>query len=193
MNIQKSLTAVLAHPSTDTLWQLRGALRQAGWLPEAAVWPILDHFYEFLNHLSAGADAHQYSQLASLMDIGAVGGVALENLLQSDSTEELWKKFLAGSISEGLMVLASRQYIKAFKTEVSTIYQTAAWFLFDALWRLSTKAQPELPPAARRQHLDALLAPIHDNATPETVKIALVGLLFQTLLLAYLSGENLRI
>jgi len=190
MNMQESLTAVLTHPSAATLWQLRGALRQDGWSSGTAVWPILDHFHEFLNHLRAGADAHQYSQIASLMDIGAVGGVALENLLQSESAEELWQKFLAGSISEGLMVLASRQYVKAFKTEMGTIYQTAAWFLFDALWQLSTQTQPELSPAARRQRLDDLLAPIHDNATPETAKIVLVGRLFQILLLAHLAANR---
>ncbi len=189
MNWQ-SITAVLTVPSTENLWQLRGDLRAAGTPADSPLWEILRQFHDFLAHLAAGAEAHQYSQLASLMDIGAVGGVALENLLQSNSSEELWQKFLAGSISEGLMVLASRQYVKAFKTEMGTVYQTAVWFLYDALWQLSAQTQPELSPAARRQHLDFLMAPIHDNATPETVKIALIGRLFQILLLTHLAASR---
>ena len=126
MNIQESLTAVLTHPSTDTLWRLRGDLLQAGWPAESPVWEILEAFYHFLSELSAGTSAHQYSQIASMLDIGAVGGVALENLLQSDSSTDLWQRLLAGSISEGLMVLASRQYIKAFQVEMTTVYQSAA-------------------------------------------------------------------
>lgn len=186
MNIQQSLSAVLTQPSTDTLWQLRGDLLQAGWPAESPVWEILETFYHFLSELSAGTSAHQYSQIASLLDIGAVGGVALENLLQSDSSTDLWQRFLAGGISEGLMVLASRQYIKAFKVEMATVYQSTAWILYRQLWQLSVQAQPELDVTTRRQLIDNLLAPIHDDSVPEVVKIGLNGRLFQILLAQHL-------
>jgi len=187
MDIQKSITAVLTAPSTENLWQLRADLRAAGAPADSPLWAILSQFYDFLAHLSAGAEAHQYSQLASLMDIGAVGGVALENLLQTDSTGELWKKILAGGISEGLMVLASRQYVKAFKAEMETVYLSAAWFLFDALWQLSTISQPDLDPAVRRQTIEQLLAPIRATDTHNTTKAVMIGRLLQALLLAHLS------
>lgn len=190
MNIQKSLTAVLTAPSTENLWQLRGELRAAGAPANSSLWEVLSQFYDFLAHLSAGAEAHEYSQLASLMDIGAVGGVALENLLQTDSSGELWKKILAGSISEGLMVLASRQYVKAFKAEMETVYLSAAWFLFDALWQISTVSQPDLDPAIRRQAIEQLLAPIHAANTDNTVKAVLIGRLLQALLLANLAESR---
>jgi len=187
MNIQESLTAVLTAPSTENLWQLRADLRAAGTPADSPLWEILRQFHDFLAHLAAGAEAHQYSQLASLMDIGAVGGVALENLLQSDSSEEVWQKFLAGSISEGLMVLASRQYVKAFRAELSTIYQSAAWFLFDAFWQLSTNSQPDLDPDIRHQTIEKLLAPIRVTDIESSVKAVLIGRLFQILLLQYFS------
>ncbi len=187
MDITQSITAVLTAPSTENLWQLRADLRAAGVPADSSLWAVLSQFYDFLAHLSAGAEAHQYSQLASLMDIGAVGGVALENLLQTDSTGELWKKLLAGGISEGLMVLASRQYVKAFKAEMETVYLSAAWFLFDALWQLSTVSQPDLDPAIRRQAIEQLLAPIRAADTHNTVKAVLIGRLLQALLLAHLS------
>lgn len=105
--------------------------------------------------------AHEYSKLASLLDIGAVGGVAVQSLIESDMAEgDFWKRLLAGGFSESLMVLASRQYVKAFKAEIASICQSAAWYLFGELWQLSVQHQTELEPAARRQHIETLLAPI---------------------------------
>ncbi|MCP4428921.1 MAG: hypothetical protein GY803_30930, partial [Chloroflexi bacterium] len=110
MDIRESLTAVLAQPSVDTLWQLRGELLAAGLPSDSPAYRVLDKFYAFINELSASMSAHEYSKLATLLDIGAIGGVAIQNLLESDiKPEELWKRLLAGGIGESLMVLASRQ------------------------------------------------------------------------------------
>jgi hypothetical protein len=133
-------------------------------------------------------NAHEYSKLATLLDIGAVGGVALESVLGRDlSPSDLWKRLLLGSASEGLMVLASRQYVKAFLEETTAVYQSAAWFLFHELWRLSLLNQPELAPETRRMAIDQMLAPIHDNTVNGTLKVVLIGRVFQMLLLIRLS------
>ena len=194
MNIQESLTAVLAHPSTNTLWQLRGDLRQAGLPADSPVWRVLDKFYAFINELSASMSAHEYSKLATLLDIGAVGGVAIQNLIESDiEPSELWKRLLAGGIGESLMVLASRQYVKGAKAGMMGVCRATAWELYDEFWQLSTQMQPELDPAARRQLIDKLLSTIHDDSVPEMVKIGLNGRLFQILLLTHLSSDRTRI
>ncbi len=133
--------------------------------------------------------AHEYSKLATLLDIGAVGGVALERVLESEVTSaELWRRLLIGAVSESLMVWASRQYVQAFRAEITSVYQTAAWHLYDELWRISEQAQPEQEPATRRQAIDQLLAPIHDQKLEDTVKAVLIGRIFQILLLIHL-GE----
>lgn len=188
MNIQESLTAVLTQPSTETLWRLRGDLHQAGLPADSSVWRVLDKFYAFINQLSATMSAHEFSKVATMLDIGAVGGVAIQNLLESDlEPAELWRRLLAGGISESLMVLASRQYVKGAKAGMMGVCRATAWALYDEFWQLSTQLQPELDPAARRQLIDNLLSAIHDDAVPEVVKIGLNGRLFQILLVQHLS------
>ena len=188
MNIQESLTAVLTQPSTNTVWQLRGDLLQAGLPTESPVWRVLDKFYTFINEISASMSSHEYSKLATLLDIGAVGGVAIQSLLDSDmEPDELWKRLLAGGIGEGLMVLASRQYVKGAKAGMIGVCRATAWELYDEFWQISAQMQPELDSAARRQLIDNLLAAIHDDTVPEMVKIGLNGRFFQIILLFHLN------
>lgn len=188
MNIQESLTAVLTQPSTEALWQLRADLLQAGLPADSPVWRVLDKFHAFINELTATMSAHEFSKVATLLDIGAVGGVAIQNLLESDlEPAELWRRILAGGISESLMVLASRQYVKGAKAGMIGVCRATAWVLYDELWQLSAQLQPELDPVTRRQLIDNLLAAIHDDAVPEVVKIGLNGRLFQILLVQHLS------
>jgi hypothetical protein len=188
MTIQDSLTNILAAPTPTNLWQLKGDLLQAGVPQEARLWPTLDRFFEFLNELSAALKAREYSQLATMMDIGAVGGVALESALVTKLGEtDLWKRLLLGAFSESLMILASRQYVKAFQTETKVVYRAAAWHLQYELWLLSARAQPELEPASRRHAIDKLLAPTFDENVSDTLKAVLIGRLFLVLLLIHLN------
>ena len=78
------------------------------------VWPLLDAYYDFLTALAARATSREFSHFASLLDMGAVGGVALQNLLQAEAEGQWWGRLLAGGLSEGLMVLAARQYVRAW-------------------------------------------------------------------------------
>jgi hypothetical protein len=188
VNWQENFLSVLVSPSPANLWQLRGDLLQAGWPPDAPVWETIDHFYVFLNELSASMNAHEYSKLATMLDIGAVGGVAIQSLIESKlSAAELWQRLLVGGISEGLMVLASRQYVKGARAEMIGVFQAACWELFGHLWHLAAQLQPKLAPVERRRMLDELLAPIYEEEVDDGVKIVLIGRLFQTLLLIHLS------
>jgi hypothetical protein len=178
--------SLFGEPSPSGLWQLRGELLRLGVTPDASVWPILDEYYGFLNELVASATAREYSHFASLLDIGAVGAVALQNLLTAEKGDLLWQRVLAGGLSEGLMVLAARQYVKAWEGELSSLFHGAAWNLFWHLWHLSLELRPELNPPARRAHLDELLSPLRDEETGGTVKAALITRLYQLLLLIHL-------
>jgi hypothetical protein len=188
MSIKNSLVQVLAAPTPASLWQLRGDILQAGVPLEAPLWSTLDQFFEFLNTLSAALSAREYSQLATMLDIGAVGGVALESIFDSNLDEaDYWKRLLTGTLSESLMILASRQYVKAFQAETKTVYRAAAWHLQAELWRVSTRAQPELNLTERRQMIDELFAPVMDENVGEPLKALLIGRLFLVMLLIQLS------
>lgn len=184
--MNETLTAVLTHPSCETLCALQADLLQAGHAPDTPALRVLEQFFTFLNELSASMSAREFSHLATLLDIGAVGGVAVQNLLESDGAANLWRRLLMGGISEGLMVLASRQYVKSAEAGIVSVYRQAGWTIYRELWQLSVQLQPEQDPAQRRQMLDTLLAPVHDDAIPGAVKAALLGRLFQLLLLVNL-------
>jgi hypothetical protein len=185
--MQDNLKTVLTIPTPTALWQLRADLLQMGLAADSAVWQTLDQFHLFLTELTAKSEAHQYSHFASLLDIGAVGGVAVQNLADARNASELWRKLLLGGLSESLMVLAARQYVKAWEGEMTAVYHNTAWNLYQSLWQLSEMTQPNMNNADRRQLVEKLLAPLHDEAVMGTIKAVLIGRLFQILLLAHLS------
>jgi hypothetical protein len=116
--------------------------------------------------------------------MGAVGGVAIQNLLEQRDSDGWWQRLLVGGLSESLMIMAARQYVKAWDNEMSSDINQAAWFLYREYWQLSADMQPELAHTERRRLVDELLAPIHNSETSGTAKAALLGRLFQLLLMA---------
>lgn len=181
-----SLTGVMAQPSPDALWQLRAELLESGMDHDSRPLAILDAFYHFLNELVASSTAREYSHFASILDMVAVAGVAVQNLLDEKDIEEWWRRFVVGAISEGMMVLAARQYVKAWEEEMRANYNAAAWYLAQEYWRLSADLQPELSPGKRRDLVEQLFAPISDDQVDGTVKAGLLVRLFQLLLVARL-------
>ena len=85
------------------------------------------------------------------------------------------------------MVIARRQYVKAWETETRLIHEHTAWHLRQTLWRWSVEQQPDLAPAARLEAIRRLVAPVLDPAVPAAGKLLLLGRLFQVLLLAKVS------
>lgn len=190
------LLALIAVPGPDTLRRLRGVLLEAGLAPGAPVWAALDDFFQFLNELAANATSRQYSHFASILDIGAVGSVAVQNLVSAEDRgpggDQIWKRLLAGGLSEGLMVLAARQYVKAWEGEMAAVYRAAAWNLYYHLWRISSQMRPEMAAGDRRHLLDRLLAPASDDSLPGTSRAALIARLYQVVLLVQISNLQER-
>ncbi|MCA9972234.1 MAG: hypothetical protein KC425_18555 [Anaerolineales bacterium] len=182
-----TLTPVFTQPSCEALCALQADLLQAGHAPDAPLLALLDHYFIFLNELSASMSAREFSHLATKFDIGAVGGVAVQNLLEAGSDwSTLWKRALAGALSETLMVVASRQYVRAAEAEIVAVYRNAGWYLYRALSQLIARLQPAQPAAERRRLLDQLLAPVHAPDVPGATKAILLGRLFHLLLLIHL-------
>ena len=141
------LQAVLRQPSPQRWSALQEALlaalrpRPSGIAPGAG-----RHFYRYLVELQTILTARQYSELASWLDITAVGLVAFEEIIRG--TASGWRDLLIAMASEGAMVLGSRQYIKAWAVESGPIHEDATWALREALWRLSEETQPDLAPGS---------------------------------------------
>ncbi|MCA9991250.1 MAG: hypothetical protein H6666_08805 [Ardenticatenaceae bacterium] len=192
MSVPTTLSQLLSQPAPGTIWQLRSDLLEAGYAPDADLWRVLDQAYHFFTELATKATAREYSHFASLLDIGAIGLVVVENLLDAEQSENFWGKVIGGALSEGLMVMAARQYVKAWEEEMRSVYQSSAWTLYHELWRLSERLQPGLPAGERRQLLEQLLAPLHNPDFSGNAKALIIARLYQLLILTYVTTGTPR-
>ena len=188
LDLREAIQPILTLPTPAALIALQGALLaldEESKAKERAL-EITGHFFLYLSDLKSKITSRNYSEMASRLDIGAVGAVALENILTTNS-EELWKGLALGGIAEGLMIAASRQYIKGWEVETALVHNQAAWYLAEALWRASSEMQPELAPQERWEAIQTLLAPAYDPEVAAPEKAVLLGRIFQLLLIAYLA------
>jgi hypothetical protein len=184
MSLEHAMQLVLHQPTPAALVALQGALLACG-RPDQATAPALnlaEAFHSYLCEIESKVSAKELSELASRLDMGAVGLVALENLVGARDANFLQELILA-ALGEGLMVAASRQYIRAWQVETGAVNQAAAWFLSEALWRVSGELQPCLPAAERWHTIQTLLAPAQDASLPASHRALLLGRVFQLLLL----------
>lgn len=183
--VADALAVVLHQPDPAALVGLQEALLAncAGSASREQALSLAGQFHGYLSELNGKLTAREYSQLASWLDISAVGVVAFEELIKGEMSGI--RDLLIGVLAELLMVSASRQYVKAWDVEARLIHGQATWHLRDALWRLSEEFQPDMPPAARLEAIRSVLAPAVDEQTPPEAKIVLVGRLFQTILLIH--------
>jgi hypothetical protein len=186
--LKEAVGPMLSHPTPEALIELQGVLLVSGQRGDDVdrALEIAGHFHAYLNELRSKIAARDYSELASRLDIGAVGMVALENIVATKE-EEFWQRLILGGLAEGLMVAASRQYVKGWQVETQLVHGQATWFLTEALWRASNEMEPSLPPEQRWQAIQALLAPARDAGMPASDKAVLLGRVFQMLLITYLA------
>jgi hypothetical protein len=186
MPVAQSLAGVMADPRPESLWRLRADVLDAGAPPGHPALEVIDAFHQYLNHLGAGGKARDLSHLASKLDVLAVGTVALENVLGHAGSEDLLRRVALAAVSEGLMVLASRQYVRAAEVEMAAVHQDLAWYLYEAYWRLSEERRPDLDPETRRQGVEHTVAPLRLPEIESTSRVVLIALLLELLLLVRL-------
>ena len=187
-SLQDAVQPIVRQPTPAALVALQGVLLVSDQQSEATerALEIAGHFHTYLSELQSKISARDYSELASRLDIGAMGTVVLENLIAVEP-EDLWKRLLLGGLAEALMITASRQYIKAWDVETGLVHTQAAWYLTEALWHASAQMQPGLPPEQRWLAIESLLAPAYTPDVPAPDKAVLLGRVFQVLLLTHLA------
>ena len=187
MSVPEALAAALRSPTAEAVWRLRAELLAEQIPPDSRVFHLLGEYHRFLDQIARATTSRDYSDLASKLDIGSISGVIVERLLEPRSARELAMALLTGALSEGLMVLATRQHVKAWEQGLESVYRDAAWFLYEELWRWAEERKPELPPRERRRLLDGLLRPVFAREGAGVSKALLLGRLFQLLLVSYLA------
>ena len=187
MDPSAAFIKVLTEPDPESLWQLRGDLLERGAAHDSPLMIVVREFSRFLDRFATATSSRDLNHLASKLDMSAIGGVVLENLFEGRESKELALRLLTGGISEGLMVLASRQYVRAQEGELSALFRETAWILDRELWRWSTEVNPGLAGGERRTLIDGLVAPLFDRSTTNPVKAVIVGRIYQVLLLGHAS------
>ena len=165
MPLPESLAPLLRAPTAAAVWELRADLLARGLDLDHAAFRLLAELHRFLDRLETGAASRDHSGRASMMDIGSFGGVVASELIEAEDAGELARRLLAGSITEGLAVLATRQHVRAWRGELASVYRETAWFLYDELWSWAARRKPELDAEERRRLIDQLLAPACDEST----------------------------
>lgn len=184
-----ALRQVLTSPTPEAVWELGADLLERGEPSSSPLMAIIGEFHAFLDRFATSTSSRDLNHLASKLDIGAVGGVVLEQLFEGCEPRDLAMRVLTGGISEGLMVLASRQYVRAQEGELAELFRLTAWTLYQFLWQWTTEANPEFGAADRRRLLGEILTPLRGSETPVEVKAVLTGRLFQVLVLAHLADH----
>jgi len=190
MPLPPSLVTILREPSAAVVWELRSELLVSGLAPGARVFGLLTEFHRFLDHLETGAASRDHSERASLMDMGSFGAVVAADLLETEEPTGLARRLLAGALTEGLAVLATRQHVKAWRGELASVFRDAAWVLFDELWHWAAGRKPELAPTDRAKLINQLLAPVCDECIEPSQKALLVCSLFALLIVEALADAG---
>jgi hypothetical protein len=189
MSLTRAVEACLKAGRPQDLWRLRGELLAGGLSVDAPALRVLGKYYRYLTRLETNTDSRRFSELASVLDISALAGVFLQDLLCSPDPGKKAHYLLSGALGEGLMVLATRQHVKAWESEEEAGFRDAAWGLYEELWRWSEAHNPDLPPEDRRSLLDVLLAKVVSDDTSALERAVLLGRLYQLLLATYLAGD----
>ena len=178
----------LVRINEPSLLHLRGELQvMARWLEaqndakraEAAgnALGALSRFYAFGVEIGGFERSTKAANQASVFDLASVGVLAVENVLTAESRSLM--RYLMSGLSEGLMFLASRQYVAGSESVLEGIYKSNALEVRDALWSLARDFRSSEDLASIRQAREAIDALFAKMDSPQVDLHAKVSLLHQ--------------
>ena len=131
------------------------------------------------------------SESASLYDLGSVGVLAIENILTADKVT--LPRLLMSALSEGLMYLASRQYVAGSREVLEGLYRQHAATMYRELWALATDYRKSLREKDVREiqaAIDGFFGRLQGANVPPEARIAVLRQ-FYALLLTLRTSELL--
>lgn len=188
--VREALRAYLSSMDAASLLRLRGEVQVAvRWLEARgddsragvarAAEDALTGYHAFASEVQGFSGSRRYAETASLFDLGAVGVLALENVLTADKITPM--RLLMSGLSEGLMFLASRQYVAGSQEVLLATYRTHAVAVQDALWSLAAdfRGTDDLRSIREvREAIDGLFRRLDDPGVPVAAKVSVLHLLY---------------
>jgi len=139
----------------------------------------VSHFYSFGVEVGGFERSSRSARQASLFDLASVGVLGIENVLTAENRSLM--RYLMSGLSEGLMFLASRQYVAGSEAILEGTYKSNALAVRDALWSLAKDFRSTEDLASIRQAreaVDALFARLDDPNVPLHTKVSLLHQLY---------------
>jgi hypothetical protein len=141
-------------------------------------------FHTFASEVKGFVVSRDFSQKASLFDIGSIGILAVENVLTAER-KSLFRLLMSG-LSGGLAFAASRQYIYGSTAILDSLYRTNSAALYDDLWALATEIRGPLDEKTAREvqeGLDGFFKQIADPGVPVDRRVAAIYQMYGILVL----------
>ncbi len=111
-------------------------------------------FYSFGVEIGGFQRSRDTANRASLFDLASVGVLGIENILTAENKSLM--RYLMSGLSEGLMFLASRQYVAGSQSVLEGMYKSNALEVRDALWSLAQDFRSTEDLASIREARDAI-------------------------------------
>ena len=176
--------------SEPSLLHLRGELQViVRWLESrgdakrsAAASKALDAvsaFYAFGTEVGGFQRSSKTANQASMFDLASVGVLGIENILTAENRSLM--RYMMSGLSEGLMFLASRQYVAGSEAVLEGTYKSNALAVRDGLWALAKDFRSTEDLAAIREArdtIDALFAKLDAPGVPLHNRVALLHQLY---------------
>ena len=176
--------------SEPSLLHLRGELQViVRWLESrgdakrsAAASKALDAvsaFYAFGAEVGGFQRSSKTANQASMFDLASVGVLGIENILTAENRSLM--RYMMSGLSEGLMFLASRQYVAGSEAVLEGTYKSNALAVRDGLWALAKDFRSTEDLAAIREArdtIDALFAKLDAPGVPLHNRVALLHQLY---------------
>lgn len=177
------------------LLRLRGELQVAArWLLDRGDAPraeaaekalrAISGLYQYTLGIRGFTGSRKAAETASMFDLGAIGVLALENVLTAERKKAV--RLLMSGLAEGLMFLASRQYVRGSSSVLDATYRTHAIDLRDELWTLAMESREKEgleDLRGARATVDEMFLRLEDPAVPDAAKIAALEMLYTLLVL----------
>ena len=139
----------------------------------------LSRFYSFGVEIGGFERSSKTANQASVFDLASVGVLAVENVLTAESRSLM--RYLMSGLSEGLMFLASRQYVAGSESVLEGIYKSNALQVRDSLWSLARDFRSSEDLASIREAraaIDALFARLDSPDVDLHAKVSLLHQLY---------------
>lgn len=135
--------------------------------------------HQFTAEIRGFSSSRSSAERASLFDLGAISALAVENLLTAEKITPM-RLFMSG-LSEGLMFLASRQYVHGGNAVLEATYRTHRVAVQDALWSVAIDfREPESLEGLQeaRRSIDEVFGRLDEPGVPVATRVTVLHVLY---------------